>query len=69
MTRRPSLIAFLISGVPEMSPTIYMPGALVSSRGSRCGTLRAGIFLVVLMTMHDFGLVGHSTWHAVSSMH
>jgi DNA-binding MltR family transcriptional regulator len=36
---------------------------------SRFGTLRGGIFFVVLTTMQAFGFTGHSTWQEVSSMH
>ncbi len=65
----PSFVAFLMSGVPDTSPMMKQPGTSVMKRASRFGTLRGGIFLVVLTTMHAFGLTGHSTWQAVSSMH
>ena len=58
-----------MSGVPETSPMMKQPGTFVIKRASRFGTLRGGIFFVVLTTMHAFGLTGHSTWQAVSSMH
>ena len=33
------------------------------NEGSRIGTGRGLIFLVVLITMQALGLTGHSTWH------
>ncbi len=68
-TSAPSLAAFLMRGVPDTSPMMKQPGTSVMNLASRLGTGRGLIFLVVLTTMHAFGLTGHSTWQDVSSMH